>query len=289
MTAQTRLPVAKTYKLYIGGKFPRTESGRSFEARSPNGRLLAHLCRASRKDLREAVVAARKAFPGWAERSGYNRGQILYRIAEMLEGRATQFAEELTAQGSTLAQAKKEVETTVDRLVHYAGWADKYAQLHSTVNPVASPHFNFSMPEPTGVVGILAPNEPSLLGLVTLLASALAGGNSVVAHLSETRPLAPATFAEVLNDSDVPPGVVNLLTGHRDELLPHLSSHMDVNALFVSGLTPEQHTLAEENAVHNLKRIATLSHKDLAAANPPGLQPILALQETKTIWHPIGA
>ncbi len=288
MSAQTRLPVAKTYKLYLGGKFPRTESGRTFEARSPRGDLLAHLCRASRKDLREAVVAARKAFPGWSGRSGYNRGQILYRIAEMLEGRAGQFAQELSAQGATPAQAKKEVESAADRLVHYAGWADKYAQLHSSVNPVASPHFNFSTPEPMGVVGILAPDEPALLGLVTLLAPALAGGNAIVAHLSETHSLAPATFAEVLNDSDVPPGVVNLLTGHRDELLPHLSAHMDVNALFSSGLTPSERKLAEENAVQNLKRIATLPPKDVAAANHPGLNPILALQETKTTWHPVG-
>ena len=289
MNTENRLKVAKTYKLYIGGKFPRTESGRTFEARSTKGHLLANLCQASRKDMREAVVAARKAFSGWSQRSGYNRGQILYRIAEMLEGRTAQFTDELIAQGATTAKAKRELETAVERLVHYAGWADKYSQLHSSVNPVASSHFNFSVPEPMGIVGILSPDEPALLGLVSLLAPTLAGGNVVVAHLSETRPLAPSTFAEVLNDSDVPAGVVNLLTGYRDELLPTLASHMDVNALLSSGLSPEQKKLVEENSTLNLKRTAYLSGKSITDASHPGLSPVLNLQETKTTWHPIGS
>ena len=283
-----RLSVAKTYKLYVGGKFPRTESGRTFEIRSPSGELLANLCQASRKDLREAVVSARKAFPGWAGRSGYNRGQILYRIAEMLEGRADQLANEISSQGVTPAKARKEVETTVERFVHYAGWADKYAQVHSSVNPVSSSHFNFSIPEPMGVVGLLAPNEPAILGLATLLAPALAGGNVTVALVSETHPLAPATFAEILNSSDVPAGVVNLLTGFREELLPDFSSHMDVNALLAADLSPKQRKLADENASLNLKRVFHLPPKACSATEPPGLSPVLDLQETKTTWHPIG-
>ena len=283
-----RLSVAKTYKLYIGGKFPRTESGRTFEARSHSGDLLANLCQASRKDLREAVVVARKAFPGWAKRSGYNRGQILYRIAEMMEGRIDQLVNEVSSQGVSPQKALKEVETSIERFLHYAGWADKYAQVHSSVNPVSSSHFNFSVPEPMGIVGMIPPNEPSLLGLATLLAPALAGGNVAISLVSETRPLAPATFAEILHSSDVPPGVVNILTGFRKELLPDLSTHMDVNAILAADLSIKERKLTEENSALNLKRVVHLPSKAISATDNPGLSPILSLQETKTTWHPIG-
>jgi acyl-CoA reductase-like NAD-dependent aldehyde dehydrogenase len=283
-----RLSVAKTYKLYIGGKFPRTESGRTFEARSHSGDLLANLCQASRKDLREAVVVARKAFPGWAKRSGYNRGQILYRIAEMMEGRIDQLANEISSQGVPPKKALKEVETSIERFVHYAGWADKYAQIHSSVNPVSTAHLNFSVPDPMGIVGIIPPNEPSLLGLATLLAPALAGGNVAISLVSETRPLAPATFAEILHSSDVPEGVVNILTGFRKELLPDLSTHMDVNAILAADLSPKERKLTEENSALNLKRVIHLPLKAISATDNPGISPILSLQETKTTWHPIG-
>jgi len=283
-----RLSVAKTYKLYIGGKFSRTESGRTFEARSPSGDLLANLCQASRKDLREAVVVARKAFPGWAKRSGYNRGQILYRIAEMMEGRIDQLANEISSQGVPPKKALKEVETSIERFVYYAGWADKYVQIHSSVNPVSTAHLNFSVPEPMGIVGIIPPNEPSLLGLATLLAPALAGGNVAISLVSETRPLAPATFAESLHSSDVPAGVVNILTGFRKELLSDFSTHMDVNAILAADLSPKERKLTEENSALNLKRVIHLPPKAISATDNPGISPILSLQETKTTWHPIG-
>ena len=287
-TSDKRLMVAKTYKLYIGGKFPRTESGRTFEARSPSGELLANLCRASRKDLREAVVVARKAFSDWSGRSGYNRGQILYRIAEMMEGRAEQMVNEICSQGVPATKSRKEVETAIERFVHYAGWADKYAQVHSSVNPVTSSHFNFSVPEAMGIVGIVAPNEPSILGLSTLLAPALAGGNVTIALVSETHPLAPATFAEILHSSDVPSGVVNILTGFRKELLHDLSTHMDVNGILAADLSPKERKLTEENSALNLKRVVHLPSKAISARDNPGISPILSLQETKTTWHPIG-
>ena len=227
----SRIPVLKTYKIYIGGKFPRTESGRFYQPEDAKGNSLGNLCRSSRKDLRNAVVAARAAFPGWSSRPAFNRGQILYRIAEVLEGRTDQFVAELVAQGSTAKAATKEVELSVDRLVYYAGWCDKYQQVFSAVNPVASNHFNFSIYEPMGVVAIVAPEESSLVGLISTLAPALAGGNVVVLLASQSKPLCSITLAEVLQTSDVPGGVVNVLTGFDSELLPHFAGHMDINAV----------------------------------------------------------
>jgi len=225
-----RLDVLKTYKLYIDGKFPRTESGRYYPWKDSSGTVLANICRGSRKDFREAVVAARKAQSGWAAKSAYNRGQILYRIAEMLEGRKAQFVTELVQQGLTNVAAEKEVNLSIDRLVYYAGWSDKYQQVFSSVNPVESSHFNFSVPEPTGIVSILSPENYGLIGLVSTIAPAIVGGNTVIVLASFSKPLAAITFAEVLHSSDVPGGVVNIITGLRSELLSHFSNHMDVNA-----------------------------------------------------------
>jgi acyl-CoA reductase-like NAD-dependent aldehyde dehydrogenase len=280
-----RLAVAKTYKLYIGGKFPRTESGRYDPALGPQGEVLANLCRASRKDFREAVVAARAAQAGWAGRSAYNRAQILYRIAEMLEGRSAQFCSELEAMGRSDAHA--EVAAAVDRLVYYAGWCDKYQQIFSSVNPVASSHFNFSLLEPTGVVAVIAPEEPPLLGLVSALAPVVAGGNSCVCLASQAKPLCAVTFAEVLHTSDLPGGVINLLTGRRDELCEHFASHMDVNAVAVFGDDEAEVARVEREAVNNLKRVRVDRRSDWgAAAESP--YAILDFQEVKTTWHPIG-
>src|SRR5687768_387760 len=222
-----RLNVRKTYKLYIGGEFPRTESGRFYAVRGKGGELLANACRGSRKDLRNAVVAARKAFSGWSGKTGYNRGQILYRIAEVCESRAAELADELKRQGSTAAEARREIESVIDRWVYYAGWSDKYAQIFGSVNPVAGPYYNFTVPEPTGVVGVVAPEKPSLLGLVSRIAPALVGGNTVVAITSEKHPLAAITMGEVFQTSDVPAGVINLISGLKSELVPWLAAHMD--------------------------------------------------------------
>jgi acyl-CoA reductase-like NAD-dependent aldehyde dehydrogenase len=227
----SRLPVAKTYKIYIDGKFPRTESGRYIALEDKQGQVIANICRGSRKDFRNAVVAARKAQPGWAAASAYLRGQILYRIAEMLEGRRDQFIAELRQQGVAQRAAVREVDLAIDRLIYFAGWADKYQQVFSAVNPVASSHFNFSVLEPTGVVSILAPDDTSLLGLVSNVAPAIAGGNTCVVLASQSMPLSAVSFAEVLHASDVPAGVVNILTGLRSELTGQFASHMDVNAI----------------------------------------------------------
>ncbi|MEM7610166.1 MAG: aldehyde dehydrogenase family protein [Pseudomonadota bacterium] len=282
-----RLPVAKTYKLYIGGKFPRTESGRANALRNSAGDVIANVCRASRKDLRSAVVAARAASPGWSSASAYLRGQILYRIAEMLEGRARQFHEELEREGVSAAVAVDEVSQTIDRLIHYAGWADKYVQVLSSINPVASSHFNFSVPEPTGVVGIVAPSAPGLLGLVSMLAPVIAGGNCVVALAPERHPLSSMSFAEVLHASDVPAGVVNLLTGQVEELLPHLAKHMDVNGLLIADATAEQAAEAQRDGAENIKRVIDVTGVDWSAADAEGVYHIASMQETKTTWHPI--
>ena len=262
----TRLPVRKTYKLYIGGAFPRSESGRSYEAEGAN------VARASRKDLRDAVRAAREALPKWASMTAYNRGQVLYRVAEMMEGRRAQFAE-FTSDGA-------EVDEAIDRWVWYAGWADKLAQVLGSSNPVAGPYFNFTIPEPTGVVGIVAPEEPPLAGLVSRLAPALVGGNAVVVVASERRPLAAVTLAEVLATSDVPGGAVNVLTGRKDELAPVLAAHMDVNALDLSGIDGDRAEL-ERLAADNVKRVVR---------NREGQSPwhAAAYLELKTVWHPIG-
>jgi len=263
----TRLPVKKTYKLYIGGAFPRSESGRTYEAQGQN------VARASRKDLRDAVVAARAAQPKWGGATAYNRGQVLYRIAEMMESRLDEFA--------SLASGRDEVERAVDRWVWYAGFADKLAQVLGSANPVAGPYFNFTVPEPTGVVGIVVPDEPPLLGLVSRVAPALVGGNAVVAIASETKPLAAIELAEVLATSDVPGGVVNLLTGYRTELASWLASHMDVNAIDLTGadgLRPE----LEQAAAENVKRVI------LGAPDAQSAYEISAFLEMKTVWHPIG-
>ncbi|MDT8341651.1 MAG: aldehyde dehydrogenase family protein [Longimicrobiales bacterium] len=285
--AAARIPVSKTYKLFIGGQFPRTESGRFLPLHDGQGRLLANVCRASRKDFRNAVVAARKAFPGWASASAYLRGQILYRIAEMLESRRDGFVEELTLQGAARRAARSEVETSIDRLIHYAGWSDKYTQVFSTVNPVSSPHFNFSIPEPTGVVALIAPPDTGLLGLVSNLAPALVGGNTVVALASERAPLSAVSLAEVIHASDVPAGVVNLLTGRAEELAGHFASHMDVNALVHCGddaLSAGLQTAAAEN----LKRLVLRTGRDWSGDDAQDPYLILDTQEIKTTWHPVG-
>ena len=290
-----RLGVRKTYKLYIGGEFPRTESGRSYEVFGAGGELLANACRATRKDIREAVRAARKAFPGWAARTAYNRSQVLYRIAELLEGRREQFIVEVAAaEGVTRRRAARTVDTAIDRWVWYAGWADKYSQLMGTVNSVAGSYFNFSVPEPTGVVGVIAPEGSSLLGLVSRLAPVIVSGNAAVVIASETRPLPAVTLTEVLATSDVPGGVVNLVTGLRRELVSHLAGHMDVNGLDAFGLDPAAAVAVEELATENVKRVARppAGGADAVdwlseAAQSPYL--IGQFTETKTVWHPIGS
>jgi acyl-CoA reductase-like NAD-dependent aldehyde dehydrogenase len=262
-----RLPVRKTYKLFIGGAFPRSESGRTYEAQGQNVAL------ASRKDARDAVVAARAAQPRWAGATAYNRGQVLYRIAEMMEARAAEFA--------GLASGRAEVEQAIDRWVWYAGFADKLAQVLGSSNPVAGPYFNFTVPEPTGVVAVIAPEEPPLLGLVSRVAPALVGGNAVVAVASERSPLAAIELAEALATSDLPGGVVNLLTGRRAELAPWLASHMDVNAIDLTGADGLRADL-ERAAADNVKRVV------LGAADSQSLYEISAFLELKTVWHPIG-
>lgn len=288
-TSSSRVPVAKTYKIYIGGKFPRTESGRFFALHDSAGNLVANICRSSRKDFRNAVVAARKAFPGWASASAYLRGQILYRIAEMLEGRAEQFAGELVLQGASKRQASREVADSIDRLIYYAGWSDKYQQVFSAVNPVSSSHFNFSVLEPTGVVSMLAPDDSPLLGLVSNIAPVIVGGNSCVALASETAPLCAVSFAEVLHASDVPGGVVNLLTGYREELSEQFASHMDVNAVVVCQGSESSVQMIQEKAADNVKRV--IARIDTDWSGKPAQNPYLIkdTQETKTTWHPIGS
>ena len=252
-----RIDVRKTYKLYIGGAFPRTESGRTYVVETPGGDPLANACRASRKDLRDAVRAARGAFQPWAARSAMNRGQILYRVAELMEGRRDQFVAEVAAgEGLSAGRARNAVEQAIDRWVWYAGWADKLGQVLGNSNPVAGSYFNFTIPEPTGVVGIVAPERSSLLGLVSRLAPALAGGNVSVVIASESRPLAAVTLTEVLATSDVPGGVVNLLTGLKDELVPVLAGHVDVDAIDVWGVPPDLRTEVELIAADNVKRLA---------------------------------
>lgn len=286
-----RLNVRKTYKLYINGEFPRTESGRFYEVRGKGGELVANACRGSRKDLRNAVVAARKAQSGWAGRTAYNRGQILYRIAEVCESRATELVDELRRQGSSAAEARKEVESVIDRWVYYAGWSDKYAQLFGSVNPVAGPYYNFTVPEPTGVVGVVAPETPSLLGLVSRIAPAMVGGNTVVAVTSESRPLAAITLGEVFETSDVPAGVVNLICGQKSEIVPWLASHMDVNAIDTTGVAAEAVRAAQQAAAENVKRVVHFDADSLGwldARKSQSPYAIFDFQEAKTVWHPIG-
>lgn len=283
-----RLQVEKTYKIYIGGKFPRSESGRYFPLSRKDGGVIANICRSSRKDFRNAVVEARKAFPSWSRSSAYLRGQIIYRIAEMLEGRQAQFVEELRLEGRTAARARSEVASAVERLVYFAGWADKYQQVFSSVNPVASSHFNFSVAEPTGVVAILAPEKSGLLGLISNVIPAIVGGNTVVALASESRPLTAVSFAEVLNSSDVPAGVVNLLTGFRSELAGQFASHMDVNALIYCDADDGLPSTLEIAAADNVKRVLARTDTDWRGRDVSNPYMIRDTQEIKTTWHPIG-
>lgn len=282
----SRLEVLKTYKIYIGGKFPRTESGRYYTPKIKNEGL-GNICLSSRKDFRNAVVAARGVFGSWSGATAYNRGQVLYRIAEMLEGRKAQFIAELIQQGSTKSQAEKEVSASIDRIIYYAGWCDKYTQIFSAVNPVASSHFNFTSPEPTGVVSIIVPEDTSLFGLVSSVIPVIASGNTCVTLASESKPLCAVTFAEVLNSSDVPGGVVNILTGNTKELLSHMASHMDVNAfLYARGITKEQ-TEIQKYSVENLKRVVLRDFSDIYSSTHENPYYIEDFVEMKTTWHPI--
>ena len=287
-TSSGRIDILKTYKIYVDGKFPRTESGRYYVLTDPQGKQLANICLSSRKDFRDAVVAARKAQTGWASRSAYNRGQILYRIAEVMEGRKIQFVEELVQQGASRQAALDEVGLSIDRLVYYAGWCDKYVQVFSSVNPVESSHFNFSIPEPTGVIAIIAAEETGLAGLVSTLAPAIAGGNSVVMLASETRPLCAITLAEVIQTSDVPAGVVNILTGNAGELHGHFSSHMDVNAIVYCRQNADEARTVQTNAATNVKRSFIYSDYNWMSEQSQSPYLIMDLQEIKTTWHPIG-
>lgn len=287
--AKARVPVEKTYKIYIGGKFPRTESGRFFALEDQKGAVIANMCRGSRKDFRNAVVAARSASPGWMATSAYLRGQILYRVAEMLEGRHDQFVSELVLQGVSKRKAKNEVNAAVDRLIYYAGWSDKYQQVFSSVNPVSSSHFNFSVLEPTGVVSMLLPEKSGLLGLVSNIAPAIVGGNTCVALASESLPLCAISFAEVLNSSDVPGGVVNILTGYRDELTSHFASHMDVNAIVYCDGDVDVARSVQIGAADNMKRVISRVDEKWTEGSAEGPYLIRDTQETKTTWHPIGS
>ena len=285
--AGTRIAVRKTYKLYIGGAFPRSESGRSYVVTDHKGRFAANAAMASRKDARDAVAAARKAFGGWSAATAYNRGQVLYRVAELLEGRRAQFVAEVrAAEGLGPRRAEALVDAAIDRWVWYAGWSDKIAQVRGATNPVAGPYFNFSLPEPTGVVAVIAPEASSLLGFVSVIAPAVVSGNTVVALASERFPLPAVTLSEVLATSDVPGGVINVLTGRTAEIAPWLASHMDVNAIDLSG-APD--ALADDLAVaaaDNLKRVVRAGDEDWT--QPPALKRMLAYLETKTVWHPAG-
>ena len=282
-----RLEVLKTYKIYIGGQFPRTESGRYYIPTNAAGKKLANVCLSSRKDFRNAVVAARGAISGWSGRAAFNRGQILYRMAEMLEGRKAQFIDELTQQDATKTKAEKEVNLAIDRLIYYAGWCDKFQQIFSAVNPVASSHFNFSVPEPTGVVALIAPQSDSLLGLVSVIAPVIAGGNTCIVLASENKPLCAVTFAEVLNTSDLPGGVVNILTGKISELASWFADHMDVNATIYCEKDSTIQKMIREKSALNLKRI--VFYDKINWLNEEGQSPyfIMDTQEIKTTWHPV--
>jgi len=276
-----RIDVKKTYKLFINGAFPRTESGRTYEVKSAKGVFIANPCLASRKDLKDAVVAARGAQPGWNKASAYNKGQILYRIAEMLEGRRAQFIDEIIlTTGVTKLKADKEVTDCVDRLVWYAGWSDKLSSLSGALNPVAGPYYNFTVPESMGVIAAIAPETPSLLGLIDAIAPIIVGGNTVIVLASTKAPLSAMSFAEVIATSDVPAGVINILTGKKDEIAPWMASHMDIDGLDISGLPTKGHGAIRIAGAENLKRIFTFKSAD------PGR--ILAFLENKTVWHPIG-
>lgn len=278
-----RLEVLKTYKMYIGGQFPRTESARYYALTDKKGATIANICLGSRKDFRNAIEAARKAFGDWSGKTAYNRSQVIYRIAEMLEGRKSQFIDELVLQGLKPAQAATEVGQAIDLIVYYAGWADKYQQIYSSVNPVASKHFNFSFPEATGVVSIIAPEAPSLLGLVEAVIPCITGGNSCVVLASESLPLGAVTFAEVLATSDLPGGVINIITGTRKELLAQYAQHMDVNAIIYYGTDAAEIKTVQENATLNVKR--AIIRNNIGTQGPEFINDTL---EIKTTWHPVG-
>jgi len=276
-----RIDVKKTYKLFINGAFPRSESGRTYEIKNAKGVFIANPCLASRKDLKDAVVAARAAQSGWNKASAYNKGQILYRIAEMLEGRRAQFVDEIVlVTGATKSKAEKEVTDSVDRLVWYAGWSDKLSSLSGALNPVAGPYYNFTVPESMGVIAAIAPEAPSLLGLIDAIAPIIVGGNTVVVLASTKAPLSAMSFAEVIATSDVPAGVINILSGKKDEIAPWMASHMDIDGFDISGLAAKSHGAIRIAGAENLKRIYSFKSAD------PGR--ILAFLENKTVWHPIG-
>ena len=284
-----RLSVAKTYKLYVGGAFPRSESGRSYPVRDAKGAFLANAAQGSRKDVREAVVAARKAFGGWSDATAYNRGQVLYRVAELLEGRREQFiAETATSEGIATKKAQSTVDAAIDRWVWYAGWADKVASVLGASNPVAGPYFSFSVPEPTGVVGVLAPQASSLLGLVSVVAPVIATGNTAVVVTSQDRPLPAITLSEVLATSDVPGGVVNIITGRTAELAPWLASHADVNALDLTGAPESMRAELEGSAAETVKRVLRAKTTEPDWTTQPDISRLRAFLETKTVWHPMG-
>ena len=287
MSGSERLPVRRTAKLFIGGAFPRSESGRSYEVSSSDGRPLGFAASASRKDLRDAVAAARAAQPGWAAATAANRGQILYRVAELMEGRRAQFEAELADAGA--ADPVRGVDAAIDRWVWYAGWADKIAQVRGSSNPVAGPYFNFSVPESTGVVGIVAPQDEALLGLVGRIAPAIVSGNTAVVIASERSPLPAVSLGEVLATSDVPGGVVNILTGSTAEMAPWLAGHMDVNAIDVTGVADGQVAGLERAAADNVKRVTRAPDADPFSPEAQSPYEITALTEFKTVWHPIGA
>jgi acyl-CoA reductase-like NAD-dependent aldehyde dehydrogenase len=287
--SDTRITVAKTYKLYIGGAFPRSESGRSYQVTGSKGGFLANAAQASRKDARDAVAAARKAFAGWSGASAYNRGQVLYRVAELLEGRREQFAAELTSsEGVQARRAQSLVDAAIDRWVWYAGWPDKLASVLGAANPVAGPYFSFTVPEPTGVVAVLAPQSSSLLGLVSVIAPVLAAGNTCVVVASEARPLPAITLSEVLATSDVPGGVVNMLTGRTAELAPWLAAHGDVNALDIGGAAADQRADLERAAAGTVKRVLRVPAAEPDWTRTPDIARLRAFMEAKTVWHPIG-
>ena len=285
----SHLTVSKTYKLFIGGTFPRSESGRTYQARDNKGNFMANAALASRKDLRDAVVAARKGYTTWSKATAYNRGQVIYRIAEMLEGRRLEFVELIMiSTGASSKLATAEVEAAIDRLVHYAGWTDKLAAVLGSANPVSSPYFCYSAPEPTGIVGILAPTGSPLLGLISVIAPVITGGNSCVVIAAEQDPCVAITFAEVAATSDVPGGVINVLTGKITELAPHLAAHADVNALDLTGASAELRESLEQAAAETVKRVyVPKGVPDFSAA--PGTARLRAFLEIKTVWHPIGA
>ena len=284
-----RLAVRKTYKLYVNGAFPRSESGRSYEVKDAKGHFVANAAWASRKDARDAVVAARAAVPKWAGMTAYNRGQVLYRVAEVMEGRHVQFCEEVAhGEGLSGSKARAAVDAAVDRWVWYAGWTDKLAAVVGGANPVAGPYFDFSMPEPTGVVAVLAPQQSSLLGLVSVLAPVLAGGNTAVVVTSKERPLPAVTLAEVLATSDVPAGVVNVLTGDAGELGPWLAEHADVDAIDLAGAPASRAMELEREAAGTVKRVLRAQTPEPDWTADPGLFRMTPFLETKTVWHPIG-